>query len=204
MEIRLSRLAEAKLTIPEAAFIAGVSTALVNREIEARVLQTQQERDRGRASRRWVAGPDTLYLGLVRSMHAEMSPKLRRRFCRAVRQAVAEDKPAAEIDELVLLIEKVRREILRNLETLERVRQDFVESRPEIRAGEPVIKGTRIPARMIADLVRQGASREELHEDFGLTPEQVDAAVVFDRVTPKRGRPRTRRPNLTEHVPADR
>lgn len=52
-------------------------------------------------------------------------------------------------------------------------------SNPRIHNGEPVIKGTRIQAILIARFVEQGATEEELQEDYHLTAEQIQAAVDF-------------------------
>ena len=62
---------------------------------------------------------------------------------------------------------------------------------PAVRAGEPVVRGTRVPVHMLADLDAQGATREELLEDYpSLTPDDLDAALLYARVYPRRGRPR--------------
>src|SRR5215471_11925764 len=76
------------------------------------------------------------------------------------------------------------------------VKRPLIESRPGVQAGEPVVKGTRIPARLIADLVRQGVPRAKLRSEYDLTREQIEAAILFDRVTPKRRRPPVRRVNV--------
>lgn len=69
--------------------------------------------------------------------------------------------------------------------------RSFVVLDPAVRAGEPVVRGTRIEVRTLADLARQGASREELLEDFpALTPESLDAALLHARSHPRPGRPR--------------
>jgi hypothetical protein len=41
-------------------------------------------------------------------------------------------------------------------------------------------------------------------DDYDLTSEQIDAALLYDRVVPKRGRPATRKLDLKQHVPAAR
>jgi uncharacterized protein (DUF433 family) len=67
-----------------------------------------------------------------------------------------------------------------------------VVSDPEIRGGEPVVRGTRIPVHTLAELARQGAPRDELLEDYpSLTPETLDAALLYARMHPERDRPRT-------------
>jgi uncharacterized protein (DUF433 family) len=200
----VSRLVDATLTLPEASFVTGLSVKAIDREIDAHVLKPRAEPDPDHRRLRSIAGPDAVYLLLVRDLHNELSPRLRRQVCKAVWDAIEEDRAYARLAWLMLPVREAGREVLGKIETLERAKHDLVESRPEVMGGEPVVKGTRVPARMVAELVRQGASKDELRDDFDLTPEQVDAAVLFDRVTPKRGRPRTRREGVTEHVPANR
>src|SRR5262249_5719516 len=80
------------------------------------------------------------------------------------------------------------------------VKRPLIESRRGVQAGEPLVKGTRIPARLIADLVRQGVPRNNLRSEYELTREQIEAAVMFDRVTPRRRRPPVRRVNVKTYL----
>jgi len=57
---------------------------------------------------------------------------------------------------------------------------------------------------LVADLVRQDVSRATLRSEYDLTREQTEAALLFDRVTPRRGRPPVRRLHVKKHVLADR
>jgi uncharacterized protein (DUF433 family) len=67
-----------------------------------------------------------------------------------------------------------------------------VVSHPQIRGGEPVVRGTRIPVAMLADLHAQGAPEAELREDYpALTAESLAGALTYARMYPRRGRPRT-------------
>ena len=62
----------------------------------------------------------------------------------------------------------------------------LVEVNPQVRAGEPVVRGTRISVHVIADLVAQGAPPSELLEDFpSLTEESLEAAVAYARANPR-------------------
>lgn len=62
----------------------------------------------------------------------------------------------------------------------------LVEVNPQVRAGEPVVRGTRISVQVIADLVAQGAPIGELLEDFpSLTEESLEAAVAYARANPR-------------------
>lgn len=60
-----------------------------------------------------------------------------------------------------------------------------------ILSGTPCIKGTRIPAHDIADMLANGDSVEALQEHFPqLTKSKIELAVLYARAYPKRGRPR--------------
>lgn len=66
-----------------------------------------------------------------------------------------------------------------------------VVSDPGIRSGEPVVRGTRVPVYVIADLIQQGADAKEILEDYPvLTASKVRAALAYAQTHPRRGRPR--------------
>jgi uncharacterized protein (DUF433 family) len=69
--------------------------------------------------------------------------------------------------------------------------QMTVVSDPEIRGGEPVVRGTRIPVSLLHDLVEQGASQEEILADYpALDAERLDLALLYAKTHPRVGRPR--------------
>jgi uncharacterized protein (DUF433 family) len=71
---------------------------------------------------------------------------------------------------------------------------DLVVSHPEIMRGTPVFKATRIPVDLVADMLAQGATVEEILEGYPtLTKEKIDIAPLYMRAFPRRGRP-SRRP----------
>jgi uncharacterized protein (DUF433 family) len=51
------------------------------------------------------------------------------------------------------------------MERLRRARA-AVEVDPQIRGGEPVVRGTRIPVYMIANLEKAGETRDRILEDY--------------------------------------
>jgi len=181
----LSALRDAFLTVPEAAFLARVSPRLVQHEIDERIVVSRVS-----GGRRSVSGVDILYLSAVRGVHGQMAPSLRRRVRNAIVHSAAQNEETANIELFEVSLAALESEVLEGFEALERIKRDFIEIRPEVLGGEPVLRGTRLSARLIADLVRQGATCKELADDYDVTPDQVKAAVTFDRVTPRRGRPR--------------
>ena len=60
--------------------------------------------------------------------------------------------------------------------------------------GTPVFRGTRIPVDLIADMLAQGATVEEILEGYPtLSNEKIAIAPLYMRAFPRRGRP-SRRP----------
>ena len=61
----------------------------------------------------------------------------------------------------------------------------------DVQGGAATFKGTRILVHTIADLLKAGASKAELKEDYPhLTDAMIVAAPIYSRTHPKRGRPR--------------
>ena len=58
-------------------------------------------------------------------------------------------------------------------------RFEWIETDPEICGGKPVIKGTRIPVKVILELIANGWTVEDIREEFDLTEEQIKASITF-------------------------
>jgi uncharacterized protein (DUF433 family) len=50
---------------------------------------------------------------------------------------------------------------------------------PAVAHGQAVIAGTRMPVSVLLEYFAAGDSREKLSEDFGLTQQQIDAALGY-------------------------
>jgi len=58
--------------------------------------------------------------------------------------------------------------------------RSWIESNPDIAGGDPVVRGTRVSVAMLSDLLRQGASEQELLEDYpSLTSDSLRAALAL-------------------------
>ena len=65
-----------------------------------------------------------------------------------------------------------------------------VVSDPEVMSGTPVFKGTRIPVDLVADMLAQGATAEEILEGYPtLSMEKISMAPLYMKAFPRRGRP---------------
>lgn len=62
-------------------------------------------------------------------------------------------------------------------------------SNPTVRRGEPIVRGTRIPARILAAIAKMGSSVDEMIQDYpALTREGLDAALAFAAANPRQPR----------------
>lgn len=58
--------------------------------------------------------------------------------------------------------------------------QERIISHPDLRGGEPCIKGTRIPVSVIIGSLAQGMTREEILGEYPqLTNEDISAALMY-------------------------
>ena len=88
---------------------------------------------------------------------------------------------------VVIRAESARSSLNAEIEKL-RLAEDRVVSDPEILSGTPVLKGTRIPVHLIAELRRQGAPVEEILAGYrGITEQDVEIAVFYTLAYPRRG-----------------
>ena len=55
----------------------------------------------------------------------------------------------------------------------------WIEINPEVCGGKPVIKGTRMPVKIILDLLANGWTIEDIKEEYDLTEEQIKDAIRF-------------------------
>lgn len=176
-------MARHPLTVPEAAFVTQYSVRGVNSEIDAGIVAA-----RGRPARE-IESADLLYLAAVRELRVDLTPALRQRLRNAIVAAHDAQRKIAQVGYLSVALDAIEAELADRLRILEQLRDGAIEKNAEILGGEPVLKGTRIPARHVADMIRQGTSPEDLVDEFNLTLDQVSAAILFDRVSPRQGRP---------------
>jgi uncharacterized protein (DUF433 family) len=175
----------------EAAFVTGLSEKTINQAIdrlEVEPLPTRRAHDR----ERMLAFPELVYLRLRDQVGRLLSPEGKRKLRQQLGQATGNPTQSVVVNigplqvNIAIEVEALRK----RLEEMERVRS-FVLMDPAIRAGEPVVRGTRIGVHTLADLAAQGAPAEELLEDYpSLTAESLEAALTWARMYPRRGRPR--------------
>jgi uncharacterized protein (DUF433 family) len=118
----------------------------------------------------------------------------RREIAESIRRSPnTESLPVANGTALLIEIGTARRAVENQLKQLARI-EEMVVSDPEIMRGTPVFKSTRIPVDLVADMLTQGATAEEILEGYPtLSKEKIAIAPLYMRAFPRRGRP-SRRP----------
>lgn len=182
----------------EAAYVTGLSPKVLNQAIDRGEVAAQ--RLRRRQVERRLGEPELVYLVLRRRVGPVLSKRFRSDLYRQLRSCYrsADHERILRLPAKLALADgavevSVHPAVEMVAERLEQLRKAefLVASDREIRGGDPVVVGTRVPAYLIAELHRQGATHEELLEDYpSLTREHIDAAIVFAETHPRRGRPR--------------
>jgi uncharacterized protein (DUF433 family) len=180
-------------TPAQAAAITGLPLAAVHKAIDSRLIRPRFSRA-GAAVRRLLTKEQLIYLQLEAEGLRLLPLKTRREIAESIQHSPNVDVMAVGNGK-VLLVEckAARRKVEGQLKQLARM-EDMVVSDPEIMRGTPVFKGTRIPVDLVADMLAQGATAEEILEGYPtLSKERIAIAPLYMRAYPRRGRP-TRRP----------
>ncbi len=98
-----------------------------------------------------------------------------------------------QLEVLFVEFKFARRKVESQLKQLAHI-EEMVVTDPQIMRGTPVFKGTRIPVDLVADMLAQGATAEEILEGYPtLSEEKIAMSPLYMRAFPRRGRP-SRRP----------
>ncbi len=177
-------------TPSEAAVVSGLALHSVQREIDEGPLRKARPALFGVGRR--LNKNDLLYLALVKDFQKLLSRRGKELIYTAVRKyPPLGAKSAAKQPHVfgLLDIQKARSEVRGQLSRLAQAKA-MVVSDPEIRGGEPVIKGTRIGVYEVATMLQRSASKEEILSGYPtLRPEHLDLAVIYAKAYPRRGRP---------------
>lgn len=176
------------ITVKEAAYAAGVSVKAVNQAIDREHIQTRPLRRASDAAGRGIGPGEAVYL----TVSQVLAPELRRKVYRSFRGRELPELPRRlDMGGVVLELDGVIRNVEERLNLLFSM-QERVEVDPEIRGGQPVFRGTRIPIHGIARKLALGSTTEELLEDYPkLTEDDLELATSYAELYPRRGRPRT-------------
>lgn len=174
------------LTRNEIAEISGVSINAVNKALEQRVAKAR--RSRGRTL---LAADEAAALALFSELPVSLSIKLKRELRNWIVHRTPESTEEFELSRaLRIAMTENAADVARRAFDYVRLRDEYVEVDTGKMGGTPVIRGTRVPVRTVAQLVEGGESRKALKEDYPHIPEEAyDVAVLWAKGNPQRGRP---------------
>jgi uncharacterized protein (DUF433 family) len=182
-------------TPSEAAVASGVPLKTVHREIDQGPLKAARKESR---SKRALKEDDLFYLVIANRLDtrllqltAEGKDRLHEAIVAYRRRTRAAGARSFRLFDggLSLDMKSVLEEVRSKLMLLERARKMVAED-PEIRGGEPCIRGTRIGVYEIASMLEQGAGEDELLSGYpSLRREQLELARIYAHAYPRRGRP---------------
>jgi uncharacterized protein (DUF433 family) len=142
---------------------------------------------------RLFSEPQVLFLFLEARGLRSLPLSARRDVAKALEQNPSVD--ALHISEggvIVIECKSARRAIKTGLRRLAEA-ELMVESNPDVMLGTPVYRGTRIPVHVIADMLAQGATIQEILDGYpALTREKIELAPLYVKAFPRRGRPPAR------------
>jgi uncharacterized protein (DUF433 family) len=181
-------------TPSEAAVVSGVPVKTVHREIDDGPLKAKRKKSGGKRSLR---EQDLFYLAVAKGLDTRLV-QLTSEGKDTLHDAIVMycRKPGSAKREFSLFggglsldLKRVLEEVRSRVEHLERARRLVVED-PEIRGGEPCIRGTRIGVYEVASMLEQGATEEEILQGYpSLKREQLELAKIFAQAYPRKGRP---------------
>ena len=174
------------LTANETACVTGVPLRQVHRIIDTGVLGSAAARREGS---RLVYGDGLVSLKLIHETTAIFTLDGRRRLVRYLL-----DHPEAEtacVDDVSVDVRGMQEEVQRGLSRLARARETITVDEAVL-SGTPCVKETRIPACDIAEMLANGDGIGAIRDAWPvLTVDQIEAAAIYTRSYPRRGRPRT-------------
>lgn len=177
------------LTRREVAELAEIPLSSVDKAIEQGIVRPRR---RGRQSLLTIQ--DLVLLAILRRVGMRLPLNVKRRIRNWIReQAPHRTRRVRDLGLTSALLVRSGPEVAdltRRAERYVAARGQLIESNPDIRGGEPIVRGTRVPVRGLARQIELGESPAVLREDYPQIPEEAyEVARVWARTHPRRGRP---------------
>jgi uncharacterized protein (DUF433 family) len=185
-------MADKKYTAAEASALTTLPIRTVRRLMDRRLVRPRRQRA-GRSVQRVLSRGQLVYLRLEAEGLSLLPIAARRKIAKQIEIDPEIDVVSVSEGRAVQIhVKNFREELDERLKRLARA-ESFVVEDPEIMRGTPVYRGTRIPVDLVADMLKQGATVEEILDGYpGLDREKVELAPLYVQAFPHRGRPPVR------------
>jgi uncharacterized protein (DUF433 family) len=179
-------------TPAQASAIANLPLSAVHKLIERRLIRPRRRRT-GHSILRMLSREQVLYLRLEAEGVRLLPIASRRAIAKTIESSPEIDAVfLTEGSAVVVQVKSVRLELDKDFKRLERA-EIMIVSDPEVMRGTPIYRGTRIPVELIAEMLSQGATYEEILEGYpALDREKIELAPLYIQAFPRRGRPAAR------------
>jgi uncharacterized protein (DUF433 family) len=177
-------------TPAQAAAVTGLPLAAVHKAIDSGLIRPRSERS-GTSVRRLLTKEQLIYLQLEAEGLRLLPVGARREVAASIQRSPKTDVLAiGNGTALFVQFKAARRKVETQLEQLAHI-EEMVASDPEIMRGTPVFKGTRVPVDLVADMLAQGATVDDILDGYPtLDKSKIAIAPLYMRAFPRRGRPR--------------
>ncbi len=189
-------------SLREAAAIAELSPDTIRTAVEKKSVAPSRGKKVGKAVRHGFSPSDVLLVKLLSAFPFPLSKQDKQHLARVLsgtqrqagRWSLRGSNLAYVADEMQLTIDcKPIRQQLKENQAAYRWGKRRVVSSPDVLAGEPVFRGTRIPVEHVSALFRKGVPEREIAEDFpALSNRDLAYARLLSKMGSKPGRPRKR------------
>ena len=174
------------LSANEAACVTGVPLRQVHRIIDAGLLGSAAARREGS---RAVHCDGLVSLKLAHETTPIVTLDGRRRLVGYL--LGHPEAETARVRDVSVDVRSMKDEVQAGLSRLARARETITTD-DAVLSGTPCVRGTRIPAHGLAEMLANGDDMGAIREAWPvLTEEQIEAAAVYARAYPRRGRPRS-------------
>ena len=185
--------ATARIYTPaEAAAVSNVGLKTVHNAIDKRIVETvtRPASRHGRSSVRALTTDDLIRLKLWYGVGGILPADRRQRLFDAIKAEPSARTVRAD-EFLIVDVAEARRQVAARVRELDEA-EAIIQRTKGIMGGEPVFKGTRIPVRMVAAMLSDGASDEEILDGYPkLSSRMLELAKFWVAAHPQRGRPKS-------------
>ncbi|MEI6487011.1 MAG: DUF433 domain-containing protein [Sphingomonadales bacterium] len=187
----MSEVASRLYTVGEASAVSGLTVKAVNNAIDKGVVWIDRPKvltTRVKSVRR-LSEIHLVRLKLWHVLGGVLSKDRREHLF--ANMSVRPHEKLVKVDEMLFVdVAAAFKEVAAKLGELAEA-EAAVERKPSVMNGEPVFKGTRIPVRLIAGMVKDGVSEDVILEGYPkLDRRLLSLAVTWAAAHPARGRPK--------------
>jgi len=177
-------VAERSYSAAQAAAVTGLDVKAVHNAIGKRVIAALSDDAAGRRLSEDGIVRLTLWSRIGTALSAEKREKLF-----ATIGATPEAARVKADDFLIVDVAEARKQVRAGLKQLEAA-EKAIHSSKDIMGGAPVFAGTRIPVRLVANMLKHGASAEDILSGYpALTEQSLEMARLWVTAHPAVGRP---------------